>query len=833
MKFRFLSDSNKNTPSTGGRGSRMHAGTKAFALVLCAGLIIPMATACKKKNKGSDGKNSKNSAEYVEESDLYFSDTSIDLNIDFQADSTREAQSTDVWDALIGNDKIYVPYYITYKATEEEADFMENCNYNDDEQLKKYYEISQALWESGFVILNMQGETISKIKCDVYENIGNLHVLNDGRLVADYSEFVPETQEYLHKIYIMDENGEKLSQIDVDLDQGDGFEVFSLGDGSMVLRPSFGSKLIIIDENGKVTGETTYKHDFETICTFEGKTYLLTQKAKYTETEVQIQNFVQEIDVKSGKLGDQIEIASDAPYRFYEGNALYCQYEGGLYTYDLLKGTSEKVFGPENLDINFDSVQDLRICENGDIDYTLSRQIGEGEMSEREMTLVHLHREEKNPYAGRRIVYLCSCMDSVYDVQKMVVAYNKRPESKARIVTYVQTADTSEGFAKAQSTAADDLLLAMKSGNGPDVLLNCAEYGQFNSDEILVDLNTYMDGETGIDRDKYFDNIFRAFEANGKLYQLPILVSMVGFNADPKVLGNVDSWNLSDFDQKIGAIGGDVYPATGHFMDSMFVSESTTLLRGFLYNDMDHYVDYSKRECYFDSDDFRKVLEMSKKYGDLMTTDQFTALQEEYDSMEDDHRQESLMMQDGVCALSTFYISNLTSFSEYADLCNNDPLFIGWPSTESSGMTAVADVSVGISAFSKCKDEAWDFVSYLLSEEAQMILVENVNRYIYLNRAVEDADIQASIQGYKDKVKYYTEELEDPEMASRVSVADEATASRFLSVIERIGASLMKNPAIMDIVLEESKPYFAGQQSAENVSKSIQNRVTTLLQETK
>ena len=810
-------------------------GKSTLALILCAGLIIPMAAACKKKSKGSgsDDKNAKGQAEYVDENDLYYSDTSIDLNIDFQADPTREVASTDIWDALIGNDKIYVPYYVSYKATEEESDFMENCNFNDDEQLMKYYEISKSLVENGFFILNMQGETIAKIKAGVYEGIGNIHVLNDGRLVADYSEFIPETQEYIHKIYIMDENGEKLSQIDVDLEQGEDFEVFSLGDGSMVLRPYFDSKLVFIDENGHTTGEATYKDDFKTICTFDGKTYLLTQKAKYTETDVQIQNFAQEIDVKNGKLGEQIEIANDAPGRFYKGDALYYQYEAGLYTYDLLKGTSETVFGPENLDITFDGCADMRICENGDIDYTDSHYYGEGEMGYREFTLVHLHREEKNPYAGRRIVYLCSCMDSVYDVQKMVAAYNKRPESKARVVTYVQSADISSGFAKAQATAADELLLAMKSGNGPDVLLNCAEYGQFNSNEILVDLNPYMDGDTGIDRAKYFDNIFRAFEANGKLYQMPILVGMVGFNADPKVLGNVDSWNLSEFAQKMDSLGSEVYPTMGHFMDSMFVSDSETLLCGFLYNDMDHYVDYTKRECYFDSDDFRKVLEMSKNYGGRMTMDQYAALQEEYDSMEDEHRQESRMMQDGVCALSTFYVGNLESFSEYADLCHDDPLFIGWPSSDPSGMSAVPDVSVGISAFSNCKDEAWDFVSYLLSEEAQMILVENGNRYIYTNRAVEDADIQASIQNYNDRVKYIEEELEDPERASRISVCDEKTAQRFLSVIERIGAAITKNPTIMDIVLEESKSYFAGQQTAENVSKSIQNRVSTLINETK
>ena len=91
MKFRSLSDSNENT-------MRVGAKKRALALVLCAGMIVPMAAACKKKNKGSgsDDKNAKGQAEYVDENDLYYSDTSIDLNIDFQADPTREVARTDL-----------------------------------------------------------------------------------------------------------------------------------------------------------------------------------------------------------------------------------------------------------------------------------------------------------------------------------------------------------------------------------------------------------------------------------------------------------------------------------------------------------------------------------------------------------------------------------------------------------------------------------------------------------------------------------------------------------------------------------------------------------------
>ena len=62
---------------------------------------------------------------------------------------------------------------------------------------------------------------------------------------------------------------------------------------------------------------------------------------------------------------------------------------------------------------------------------------------------------------------------------------------------------------------------------------------------------------------------------------------------------------------------------------------------------------------------------------------------------------------------------------------------------------------------------------------------------------------------------------------------DEQTAKRFTSIIERIHSSVNTNPKILEIVLEEAAGYFEGQKSADEVCKSIQNRITMYLAETK
>ena len=823
MRSKMNSNTTDNT-------SRWRTYVKALALLLCAGMILPIAACKKKKKDGNSGDpNSKDRAEYVEESDPYYSDTSTELDVKIEADPSREITSTGIWNTLIADDKIYTAYSLNYKATEEERDFMENCNYFDDEQLLKYYQLQGALVRFGIVQMNMQGEVTGTITMDTHENLEEFQILSDGRIAARLYVFDPETQETKNKIVIMNDQGERQTEIVLrDGDENTWF--YTLGEKKYVLVSIYDREIAVINEAGEITNTVKTKYDNRGIYCSGGKFYLLMQDAKYTEDSAEIHNYISEIDPDKETLSEPKEIEGSLPdYLIEQDGKLYYDSVGSFYTYDIATGTSEKICGSEDMDVVLGSVTSMQISENGDIDLVERITTGTGQMSETHLRLTHLHKEEKNPHAGKRLVYMCSCMESSYAVLNIVAAYNKRAESTARVVVYVQTADVGEGFAKAEASAADKVLLDMKSGYGPDLLLNCAEFGQFNNEDILVDLNTYIDGEKGINRADYFDNVFRSFEANGKLYQMPVFYSMIGFNADPKVLGNVDSWNLSEFEQKLDSLGSEIYPTVGHFMDLKYVNTSQGLLYGFLCTDMDHYVDYSKRECYFDSDDFRKTLELSKKYGTRISDERLFELYEEYDVW-DNHRQESLLMQAGVCALSTVYCANLESFSEYADLCGNNVLFIGWPTADRSGMTAFADVSIGISAFSDCKDEAWDFISFMISEEGQMIEVENRVQCFYINREAEDADMKLCIEEYNEKLEFYKD---DPEMMSIYAPLDDQMAQRLLDVLGKINASISKNPTITNIVLEESEAYFSGSQTAENVSKSIQNRITTLLQETK
>jgi ABC-type glycerol-3-phosphate transport system substrate-binding protein len=75
----------------------------------------------------------------------------------------------------------------------------------------------------------------------------------------------------------------------------------------------------------------------------------------------------------------------------------------------------------------------------------------------------------------------------------------------------------------AQQTALITRLLA----NPPDIF----ETGEFafekvNFDQLFLDLNAFIDGPNGINREDYFDNILRAAEVNNNLYSVPLMYNL-------------------------------------------------------------------------------------------------------------------------------------------------------------------------------------------------------------------------------------------------------------------------------------------------------------------
>ncbi len=820
---------------------------KALALLLCTGMIIPFSS-CKKENPddtilpssilpSDSAKDSGETirAEYIRATDDFYSDQTITLN--FPTDPNRELQGQFINQMAFAGDTVVVAYNQGYFLTHAEEEEYSHLNFSDPEDSARAFEIQALRTQCGLAFYNLKGESVASRKMTNQVSIVGVFDAKDGRVGVFTNEFVYDTsegksdkaQKHIIKLSYYSDTGDLQEEHVLGDDAprlfgSDYAEVIPMENGNLLIHASFG--LLILDPSAKVLAHVEFKQSESAIFTTDGKYY-----AVYTETTIKAEKnirhtYIEEIDPNTAERKNKQETFTLDSERVLssDGQCFTAGQRSSICRCDFIKGTVQTVIEWSNTNMApLENVPAIKAVTDDDV-YLLHMNVeGSGETAMTTGCLTHLHKEADNPYAGRKTIYVASCVEGSEDFDKLLAAYNKRPESKARVIAYIEDPGTTMEYQERLATAADKMLLNMKSGNGPDILLNCSDFCQFNSNDVLIDLNRYMDGPNGIDRSKYFDNIFRSYEVNGKLYQMPLTVTMDGLVGNPDILGQIDTWTVDGFDKKLNTLGTQVLPLLGHShrLRTCDVSDQTGILLELLFHDMDHYVDYSNYTADFDSNDFRRLLEISKKYGSRANPDAIHALFEQYDDMFTDWQ--SSVMQDGLCAMRTLYISGLTSggFSEYAELCHGNAVFLGWPSTSGKGLASTAAISVGISAYSTCPDEAWDFVSFLLSPESQITLSGVHWGGICIHKESEKAGLLKELEEYKAGKR----QSDSPVYEKHIDP--------FLALVERIDTSIHTDPVIVNIVTEDTAAYFNGQKSAEEVSRLIQDRVSKVLAEMK
>ncbi|MCJ8013697.1 hypothetical protein MUG84_18385 [Paenibacillus sp. KQZ6P-2] len=131
--------------------------------------------------------------------------------------------------------------------------------------------------------------------------------------------------------------------------------------------------------------------------------------------------------------------------------------------------------------------------------------------------------------------------------------------------------------------------------------------------------------------------------------------------------------------------------------------------------------------------------------------------------------------------------------------------------------------SISMNSNSKVKAEAWDFIKFMMSGEIETPPTKAgfpINKKAFAKK----------IQQLKDEgtVKAYEE---GPLHGMAIKV-DQAKLDQLESLVEgAIHQVEYKSAKVQEMIVKESKAFFAGQKSADDVARLIQNKVTTYLNE--
>ncbi|EGL19015.1 MULTISPECIES: extracellular solute-binding protein [unclassified Paenibacillus] len=392
----------------------------------------------------------------------------------------------------------------------------------------------------------------------------------------------------------------------------------------------------------------------------------------------------------------------------------------------------------------------------------------------------------------------------------------KKYEAKHPNITielkYVETDDAhgeenSEKFIKTTNTA-------LLSGKGPDLIeMDLLPIGNYVNKKLLANMSEMMDKDPTFKKDQYFTNILDNVKLNGGIYGMPLNFFTYGF------IGNETAIEKSGL--KIDDKNWDWSQFTDVAKELMKNGNQKT--KSALYSTPEYLLNERVKEQYA-----AFVDPVNKKAN--FETAAFTGLMKQVKSLFDDQ----IATEKPVQAL--FNNVSIVSPEYYIrDLKQSEYLSKGYEFTSklyakphAEGLKAGGYFrtykTIGINEKSTVKEEAWDFLKFMLSDEVQQ---GPDHAGFPMNKSVYEKRVKELLKVGKVKSDQEMGALKDK--VFDITAKDIQDLDRFLS--EAIYPVEFKPSKIEEIISEEAKSYFKGQKSAEAAAKLIQNRVTTFLNE--
>lgn len=346
------------------------------------------------------------------------------------------------------------------------------------------------------------------------------------------------------------------------------------------------------------------------------------------------------------------------------------------------------------------------------------------------------------------------------------------------------------------------------SGSGPDILeVASLPVEKYVNKKLLVNLNELIDKEKLLQKGDLYPNIINSMKINDGLYSMPLTLYILSFIGDGNVLkkANVQvddkTWTWQQFEQVAQQLkqnsndGGIRYALANYPPEDLLINIVSSRYVEF--------VDSGNQKASFDAPRFIELMEQIKSMYD----------------------QQVVTSKEAENGKQLFYSTMLMSpadFVEWPHTLYSNPVLMYRPHTaeQGSGVNFYSPYQLAISAKSQVQEEAWRFISFLASEEAQSMQERRGFSVLASVNEKKFSDVQSKVDSGEYKL----------ESGQTVKVADGyfAKAKQLLAAANGYSTG---DDKLFSMVKEESKSYFSGRKSAQEAAKLIQNRVTTYLNE--
>ena len=618
----------------------------------------------------------------------------------------------------------------------------------------------------------------------------------DGFLTVENSEEFPLMVKY-------DSDGNKLSETSLENIVNDTGErnlyitSAAVSDEGTLFLTQYGGLYFANDKlSGKISGGAD--RYFECVIkTGDGRIF-----AEYSDPSGN--RSLAEVD-PAGMLSEEFSI--DVPGKLLSGFGEYDMFVLGstkIFAYDLETGETSTFIDLSASGIDAESVsaeKGIAILPDGRIVLTVKNLLDGNFYSELSLSICILSVISPDEIPDRNVIKIYAlALNS--DVKRAITDFNKN--SGDYYIELTDFYDVGGDYADKLSRMNSE----MTSGNIPDIIAmsGAMPVESYISKGLLADLYDFMENDPDFRREDYLQNIFTAYEADGKLYE-----AVPGFSINTLVgkaskVGELQGWTMDEFMDFADRNASD--GSWQGLFEPTSCSKMNMLLTFMSFN-FGSYMNEKAGECYFDGDDFIKLLEFCNRFPEKTVSKDKIDFSAEQNAYREDR---TLLMTATVGNFRDIKTLEQVNFGERVT-------FKGYP-CGGNGSFISEDFSLAITSKAADPDGAWEFVKYFWSDEYQ-------SKYI----GARSYDLPVKISALERAAANAKTNSGREDLFSAADPNTDEDNARMMDLINSLTEVRAYNSYIYDIVREEAGAYFSGQKPAEEVADIIQNRVSNYISE--
>jgi ABC-type glycerol-3-phosphate transport system substrate-binding protein len=527
-------------------------------------------------------------------------------------------------------------------------------------------------------------------------------------------------------------------------------------------------------------------------------------------------NAVTVIDPAAKSWGDSMPAPFNA-YNFYPGGGDYDYYynnDTNFFGAKLSSGESEKLFNWINCDIDSNNISTVVPLSDGRVLCVLNSWNNTEGTSTSELAVL---TKTEASLVQQKTILTFACMYVDYNLRSRIIDFNKNNGQYRIEVSDYSEYNTEDDYNAGITKLSTEII----AGKVPDILSTSQlPVRQYAAKGLLEDLWPFIESDPELGRDKVVEPVFKALEQDGKLYQVTPSFSVFTAAGAPALVGDTPGWTLDELYEALGELPDGAQVFNQYSVQNDILQQCCAMA-------MDGFVNWDTGECSFDSPEFAQILEFAASFPAEFDW-------ENYDR-EGDYESEYSRIQNGKQLLSIVYGSDFQTFQMYKALFGGSVTFVGFPTASRNGSAFMINTGLAMSSQCADKDGAWQFIRSVLTTDYQ---TNNIWEFPS-NKEAFDAKLKEAMTP-----EYYTdpvtgEQVEqskgswgwDRDLMVEMYALTQEEADQILDLIDSTNRVYAYDQEIFDIISDDTAAFFAGQKSADETAKLIQNRVSLYVNE--